>query len=274
MKKHKITFWGVRGSFPISRQDSVKIGGNTSCVELRTSNNEMIVFDMGSGLVEFGKKLMSKKNYPKEMSVFISHFHWDHMIGFLGFAPLFDDQLTINLYGKEDKLSADEVIDYMLHKTFWPVDMPMFKAKLVPKTFPKSSIRIGNDTKISHTLHGHPNGANSYRVELGTHVIAYSTDCEHPESHLNPNVIENARDADILIHDAQYTIEQLPAHKGWGHSTWKQAVDVAKQANVKKLILFHHDPAHTDEQVREIERKAQKEFPNTVAAYQGMTLEL
>ena len=134
--------------------------------------------------------------------------------------------------------------------------------------------KISDSVIISACKHGHPNGANSYRIELGDKVIVYSTDLEHPDAQLNPNVIDIARDADVLIMDAQFTDEQLPAHKGWGHSSWQQCVAVSKQANVKQLVLYHHSPTNDDEAVREIEKDAQAVFPNTIAARQGMEIKL
>ena len=127
---------------------------------------------------------------------------------------------------------------------------------------------------MTSTLHGHPNGANSYRLEIGNTAIVYCTDIEHPEDHLNPNAIKIAQDADILINDAQFTDEELPAHKGWGHSSWQQSVSLAKKANVKKLILFHHSPENNDESIRKIEKDAQEQFPNTIAAREGLEISL
>jgi phosphoribosyl 1,2-cyclic phosphodiesterase len=274
MAEHTIKFWGVRGSFPTPDRDKIEVGGHTSCVEIRTADNDLIVLDMGTGFVPLGNALLQEKNPPKTAHVFISHFHWDHIIGYLGFTPFFSKDFSCHIYGKQDKLSIDEIFGHLHNYTFWPVEIPMYQAEFKLNTFPENGLKISDSVKISACKHGHPNGANSYRIEIGAKSIVYSTDLEHPDDQLNPNVIEIARDADVLIMDAQFTEEQLPAHKGWGHSSWQQCAAVAEQANVKQLVLYHHSPANNDEAVRVIEKDAQAVFPNTIAARQGMEIKL
>ena len=274
MDNHCIKFWGVRGSFPAPDRDKIEVGGHSSCVEVRTADNELIIFDMGTGFISLGKALLKEENPPKSAHVFISHFHWDHIIGYLGFAPFFHDWFSCNIYGKEDKLSIDEIFEHIHNYTFWPVEMPMYKAKFNLNTFPAEGLQISDSIKIKSILHGHPNGANSYRLEVGNTVIVYCTDIEHPEDHLNPNAIEIARDADILINDAQFTDEELPAHKGWGHSSWQQSTAIAKKANVKQLVLFHHSPNNNDAAINKIEKDAQEVFKNTVASREGLEIKL
>jgi ribonuclease Z len=230
---------------------------------------------MGTGFVPLGNALLKENNPPKSAHVFISHFHWDHIIGYLGFTPFFLKDFICHIYGKQDKLSMEEIFERLHHYTFWPVEIPMYQAELNLNTFPEENgLKISDSVKISACKHGHPNGANSYRIELGDKIIVYSTDLEHPENHLNPNVIDIARDADVLIIDSQFTEDELPAHKGWGHSSWQQCVAVSKQANIKQLVLYHHSPANDDKAILKIEKDAQAEFPNTMAARQGMEIKL
>jgi ribonuclease BN (tRNA processing enzyme) len=150
----------------------------------------------------------------------------------------------------------------------------MYNAKFNLNTFPAEGLQISDSIKLSATLHGHPNGANSYRLELGNIVIVYCTDIEHPEKQLNQNVIDFAKNADILINDAQFTDEELPAHIGWGHSSWQQSTALAREANVKQLVLFHHNPYNNDDVIRQIEKDAQAVFRNTVAAREGQEITL
>jgi phosphoribosyl 1,2-cyclic phosphodiesterase len=274
MAEHSIKFWGVRGSFPTPDRDKIEVGGHSSCVEVRTANNELIVFDMGTGFVPLGNALMKEENGPKTAHVFISHFHWDHIIGYLGFVPFFSNDFTCNIYGKKDKLTIEEIFDHLHHNTFWPVEIPMYQAKLQLLTFPEEGVQVSDTVKVKAMLHGHPNGANTYRLEIGEKIIVYCTDIEHPDDHLNPNVIDIARGADVLIKDAQFTDEELSAHKGWGHSSWQQCTEVAKEAGVKQLILYHHSPANDDAAIREIEKNAQAIFKNTIAARSGLEINL
>ena len=274
MDQHSIKFWGVRGSFPTPDRDKIEFGGHSSCVEIRTADNELIVFDMGTGFVPLGNALLKEKDPPKSAHVFLSNFHWDHIYGYLGFTPFFHDWFTCNIYGKKDKLSIDEIFRYLHNFTFWPVDTPLFKADINLYTFPADGVQISDSIKLTTVLHSHPNGANSYRLELGNTIIVYCTDIEHPEGRLNQNAIEIAKDADVLIKDAHFTDEELPIHKGWGHSSWQQATAVAEKASVKQLVLFHHSPTHNDDDVREIEENAQAVFKNTIAAREGLEIKL
>ena len=152
--------------------------------------------------------------------------------------------------------------------------MPMYKAKFNLNTFPSDGFQISDSLKVKSILHGHPNGANSYRLEIGNTVIVYCTDIEHPAEHLSPNAVTIAQDADILINDAQFTDEQLPEHIGWGHSSWQQSTALAQKANVKQLVLFHHSPDNDDDAIRKIEKDAQANFPDTIAAREDMEIML
>ena len=120
MDTHNIKFWGVRGSFPTPDRDKIEVGGHSSCVEVRTAENDLIVLDMGTGFVPLGNALMKEKDPPKSAHVFISHFHWDHILGYLGFSPFFLDWFTCNVYGKQDKISIKEIFDRLHDDTFWP----------------------------------------------------------------------------------------------------------------------------------------------------------
>jgi len=274
MDQHRIKFWGVRGSFPTPDRDKIETGGHSSCVEVRTANNELIVFDMGTGFTPLGKAIIKEKDSPQSAHIFISHFHWDHIYGYLGFSPFFFDWFTCNIYGKKDKMSMEEILKYLHNYTFWPVDTPMYKAKFNLYTFPEDGVQISDLVRLTAVGHNHPNGANSYRLEIGGTVIVYCTDIEHPGGRLNPDAIDIAKNADVLIKDAHFTDEELPAHKGWGHSSWQQAVAVAKKANVKQLVLFHHSPTHDDATVRKIEKDAKAVFKNTIAAREGLEINL
>ena len=267
----KIKFWGVRGSFPSPRKDTIKYGGHTSCIEIRTSDNDLIILDMGTGMIDLGHSMIKEQNAPKIAYAIISHYHWDHLFGFLGFNPLFNSDFTFNMYGKEDKMTPQEIIQYIQNHTFWPVDISMLEADINLNVFPEEGLAIKDDISITSSLHGHPNGANSYKINIKDKIIAYSTDCEHPKE-LNKNIIENAKNSDILIHDAQYHDSELEKYKGWGHSSWEQALEVARLSNTKKLILFHHDPFRSDDELDQIEKKAQQIFPNTIVAKQDLEI--
>ena len=276
--KSYIKFWGVRGSTPTPDKNKMKYGGDTSCVEIKTNENDLIILDMGTGIRNLGAKIMSDESYGTEINIFLSHYHWDHIMGFFYFAPLYDKKFTINIYGYNAKTTIETLKDYLINKNFWPVDEETYEAKInfieLPKTSNEETLITINQTNIYYSLHPHPNGANSFRVETNNKKIVYITDCEHPDGKLNPNVINISNESDILIHDSHYTINDLSNHRGWGHSSWKQAAEVAIISRTNKLVLFHHSPSYDDNQIDENEKNAQKKFINTVAAYQGLSINL
>lgn len=268
----KIKFWGVRGSFPIPRAED-SFGGNTSCIEVRTSNQEIVLFDMGTGLKNFGESLAKDKSNINEINIVLSHYHYDHILGFLMFIPLFIEKYTINIYGPAE--NDDEVKSHILSfldPRFWPVNTDMMDAKINYKHYSSGSFTISDNIKVTTAPHGHPGGASSIRLDIDRFSVTYVTDCEHPESHVNQNVIDISKGSDVLIHDAQYTPEQMPSHKGWGHSSWEECVEVAKNANVKKLVLFHHNPENGNSMLEKIENNAKSKFKDTISAKEGMEI--
>ena len=274
MNKNKLNFWGVRCSNPTPDKNKMIYGGHTSCVSLQTTRDELLVFDMGTGLKNLGETLVSDANSPKTIHIILSHYHWDHMIGLLSFAPLFIEDFTIHFYGKKDKMYVKEVISYMMNPIFWPVSFEDFKAELNFHTIENDTLKISDLFVIKSKLHTHPNGALSFRIELDDKTCTYITDCEHPESHLNEHLVKLGRNSDILIHDAHFTSSDLLNHKGWGHSSWEQAVDMAKKTNSKELVLFHHNPLYNDQQLSDIESMAQQIFEKTISAKQGLVIYL
>ena len=272
MKKGYIKFWGVRGSHPTPDLNKMVYGGDTSCVEVRTPD-ELFIFDMGSGLRNLGSAMLKDSSTPKKVNIFLSHYHWDHVVGMLNFSPLFDSSFTFNIYGANKKTDINELQDKLLDTALWPVSKDMLNAKINFINLKKDLIQITDNINIEHTNHPHPNGATSYKITIDDFSILYTTDCEHTNNHLNKNVTNIAKDVDILIHDAHFSKKDLSKHIGWGHSSWKDAVDVAKTSNVKQLILYHFSPEYSDEVVSNIEVKAQKEFTNTIAAKQQMKIE-
>ena len=274
MDNNYIKFWGVRGSRPTAELDKLKFGGDTSCVEIRSSDNDLIILDMGTGLSTFGKSILNEPNCPKNINIFLSHYHWDHLLGFLNFTPLFDESYTFNIYGNNKQTSIKDISKKLLDKTFWPVSIEMLKAKINFIELNDQKKIINNNLSIECMEHIHPNGATSYRIDTGNFRIVYSTDCEHPNNNLNEDIINFANNADIFIHDSHFTEEDIKIHAGWGHSSWKQAVDIAIKANVKKLILFHFCPNYIDETIQKIENDAKSLFNSTVAVYQGLKIKV
>jgi phosphoribosyl 1,2-cyclic phosphodiesterase len=279
----QITFWGVRGSIPTPGPDTIGIGGNTSCVEVR-AGKALLVFDGGTGLRLLGKKLL--KEMPITAHIFFSHVHWDHIQGFPFFDPAFVKGNVIHLYGGNNvtRTLEETLAGQMDHPSF-PVHLADMGAKmtfndLVEGQKLEIDDGLGGTVTLSTGRGNHPNGVWLYRVDHAGKTVVYATDTEHTKE-IDPNVVRVARDADVMIYDAQYTPEEYEGTTGkggpkigWGHSTFREAVKVAKAANVKKLVLFHHDPLQNDADVREKERRTRELFPSSLAAYEGLTIDL
>jgi phosphoribosyl 1,2-cyclic phosphodiesterase len=279
----RVTFWGVRGSIPTPGPETVAIGGNTSCVEIR-AGKAILIFDGGTGLRLLGKKLAPEM--PIEAHIFFSHVHWDHIQGFPFFDPAFVPGNTIHLYGGNNvSRTLEETLAGQMDHPSFPVHLTDMAAKM---TF--NDMMEGEDLQIptgdGKTVHittgkgNHPNGVWAYRVEVDGHAVVYATDTEHYD-HVDPELTRLARGADVLILDAQYTPEEYAgtagrggSKKGWGHSTFDEAAKLATAAGVKRLILFHHDPMQNDDDVRKKEARAKALFPNVTAAYEGLSFEV
>jgi phosphoribosyl 1,2-cyclic phosphodiesterase len=279
----QITFWGVRGSIPTPGPDTVEIGGNTSCVEVRAGKS-LLVFDGGTGLRMLGKKLVAEM--PLTAHIFFSHVHWDHIQGFPFFDPAFVKGNTIHLYGGNNvSRTLEETLAGQMDHPSFPVHLTDMGAKM---TF--NDLKEGQELAIDDGMGGvvkvrtargnHPNGVWIYRVEHDGKAIVYATDTEHYKE-VDQNLVDLARGVDVLIYDSQYTPEEYAGTTGsggpkvgWGHSTFDEAVKLAVTAGAKKLLLFHHDPLQTDAMVREKERRAKALFASATAAYEGLTLEV
>jgi len=273
LSKGYIKFWGVRGSNPTPDKEKMEYGGDTSCVEIRTSTNDLIIFDMGSGIRNLGNDLLNDSAAPKNIHIFLSHFHWDHIMGFLLFTPFYNEKFTFNIYGFNKHSNTKSFSEKILNPTFWPVSIDMLKAKINFIDLDGSPIDVNNNTSVEYINHTHPNSATSYRATIDNYSIVYTTDCEHPANKLNSNVLSIAQNADILIHDTHFKKSDLESHRGWGHSSWNEAILVATKAKVKTLCLFHYNPSYDDKTVRNIELKAKQNFPNTIASKQGLKID-
>jgi phosphoribosyl 1,2-cyclic phosphodiesterase len=279
----RITFWGVRGSIPTPGPDTVEIGGNTSCVEVR-AGKALLVFDGGTGLRLLGRKLMSEM--PIEAHIFFSHVHWDHIQGFPFFGPAFVPGNTIHLYGgmNVSRTLEETLAGQMDHPNF-PVHLTDMAAKMIFHNLAEGEdVKLdagnGQEIRITTGRGNHPNGVWAYRVEHAGRSVVYATDTEH-YSVVDPQLLKLAKGTDILIYDSQYTPEEYAGTAGtggpkvgWGHSTFEEAAKLATAAGAKKLVLYHHDPGQSDAAVREKERRAKALFSNVIAAHEGLVLEI
>ncbi len=273
----KIRFWGVRGTISTPYIDMIKTGGSTTCVEVTTDEKNVIILDAGTGLVALGRELMKEykdKKMPK-IHLFLTHTHWDHLNGFPFFAPLFCKNAEINLYAPAKKTrNLKDIILTQFDDDFSPITLGELPCVLNFFDIEEKTIDISKDLKITSQRHFHPGGAYGYRIEYKGKVFVFNTDVEHENGQIDQRVVDISKDADLMVHDAQYTEDQMKDRVGWGHSTWQQAVEVSRLAGVKQLGLTHHDPERTDKEVNALEKKAKKQFENSFFCRYGLEIEL
>ena len=245
----KVTFYGTRGSMPVADPRYMQYGGNTSCILVTFTSGRVAILDAGTGIRKLGNDLLrnTHKQYDN-ISIILSHTHWGHIQGFPFFDPAYDSRrnFTISICGK-DRMGRDleHIFATQMKSDLFPVPLHKMGAKF---TFLQPDITTYEnpyDVKLVASKHSHRGDAYGYRIEEGGKSLVYCTDVEHKDG-IDPNVVALSRNADLLNHDAQYTSEELEKKKEWGHSSWDQATEVAEQAKVKKLALFHHDPDHND----------------------------
>ena len=270
------TFYGTRGSLPICSPEYHEFGGNTTCIAfLRHSNNRLGILDAGTGIRLLGKDINRNYSEQSDISITFSHFHWDHIQGFPFFDPAYDPRRTINIgaVGRGGNFTdLRKIFKNQMLEEYFPVQLENMGANF-NFVFRDTDLFEDKGVVLKTIAQNHPGGSIGYRIEADGRTVVACTDLEHGDS-INEEIVEFARDADLLIHEAQYTDEELLNHKGWGHSSFNQAIEVAERANVKMLAMTHHDPDHNDEFLRKIEKRCQDRFKDCVLAREGMSIEV
>jgi len=264
----QVRFWGTRGSIATPGPATVRYGGNTSCVEVRSDSGEVILLDCGTGAHALGQAL---KEQAKACSghILISHTHWDHIQGLPFFAPLFAPGNEWHIYGPRGLgQSLQEVLAGQMEYAYFPVALNAFAATVHFHEVVEGGLTIGDVRIATHYLN-HPALTVGYRIEADGATLVYATDhephspdagCGHAGKEETGDIahLDFIRGADLVIHDAQYTAAEYPAKVGWGHSSIEYVVDAAIAANVKHVVLFHHDPARSDDAVDQLIAKARQ----------------
>jgi phosphoribosyl 1,2-cyclic phosphodiesterase len=264
----ELRFWGVRGSIPTPGPRTIKVGGNTTCLSLELDSS-IFVFDSGTGIRRLGSYLEDAERLSWRGSLFLTHYHWDHIQGLPFFGPAFRSENRFLIYGERKRGSSiEEILSEQMQAPYFPVSLEALEGlvtftglsnRLEIEPFPGTTLR---------TIHlNHPNGALGYRLDTPQGSFCFITDHEHPSGGLTEAVVEFAQGATVLIHDAQYTPEEKRGPKaGWGHSSWEEAALTACEAGVSILYLTHHDPDRTDEELDNILCQAREVFSSTEIA--------
>lgn len=276
----KIKFWGVRGSIPVSGSQTAKYGGNTTCIEIRTDDNELIILDGGSGIFPLAQSLLGEM--PVTANVFVTHSHWDHIQGLPFFVPIFIPGNRLLLYGAYDFVSGrgvEQVMDVQLQYSFFPIREAEMKASIEYfRLSPGQVVHLGSAT-VTAVLLNHPVINFGYRIDANGKSVFFTGDHEPYYNIYDPadesfqeyqTLIEEKEDAilrfvrgaDVLIADTSYTAEEYPAKKGWGHGHFDSSIDLAKKAGAKLLYCTHHEPTRSDEALEHAFAKALARHPH------------
>jgi phosphoribosyl 1,2-cyclic phosphodiesterase len=287
-KKTALTFWGTRGSIPSPGKDKSKYGGNTSCIELQFPNDQLIILDGGTGIRELGNTLVMR-NKQVRASILLSHYHWDHIQGLPFFAPAYNANNALTIYGaNHPQFPLGNVLSSQMESIHFPVKASSLAAHISFKEL-SAEVNCFEDVEVRILRANHPGTTFSYSFSFDNHKLVYMTDNEllpntaQAKSHIDytrDNFIRFIHGADTLIHDAQYSDREYEIKKGWGHSHWREALTLAAEGEVKQLILFHHDPDHNDTLIDTLVKEGTallKEMSSSTrcsAAMEGTTLHL
>ena len=290
-----VKFWGTRGSIPCPGPDTVIYGGNTTCIEMR-ADGRLIIIDLGTGVRSLGKSIITsdlKKFGRIDADIFITHTHWDHIMGFPSFAPIYIPGTKLRIMGPVtfEENSLEDIFKTQLSYRYWPVRLDEMAADIQFKQINETTLDLGGGLTVTSKFLNHPISCLGYRFEYkgNSAVIVFdhepyynifaadlsaSVEGEIAATEENEKINRFMQDADLVIHDAQYSDDEYSRFVGWGHASCTRVVDSARKANVKKLVLFHHDPSHTDEQLERIEKEYVNPSnpPEVVMAKEGMEL--
>ncbi len=270
-----VRFWGVRGSIPTPQDGFLGVGGNTSCVEIEASDGTRVILDAGTGVRSLGYALAAEAAGEQgELHLLLSHFHWDHLQGLPFFAPLYTPGQTVRFYAAANVELLEDFLRGQMCFPYFPVPFGDVAAETETERVQDGvPFQIGPLTIRPFPVF-HPQGAHGYRIEGDGAVVIYATDHEHGSEVHDEGLREVSRGADLLISDAQYTPDEYVLRQGWGHTTWAHAADLAAEAGVGRLVLFHHDPSHDDAALERICEQARERFPATVLAREGLEIRL
>jgi len=268
-----VRFWGVRGTVPCPGAETLRYGGNTSCLEVRCGE-ERLIFDAGTGVRVLGASLAGQRGLQSH--IFLTHTHIDHINGLPFFRPAYDPKNRFELWaghmgGRAGALQS--VLADMMRAPLFPVPLHIMHACIAFHDFCVGEVLTPVPGVVLRTAPlNHPNGATAYRIEFAGKSICYVSDTEHEEGRLDATILGLIRGSELVIYDATYTEEEFPHFHGWGHSTWNEGVRLCEAAGAGRLVTFHHDPDRTDAELDQIGEQLDKVRPGSRVAREGLVL--
>ncbi len=283
------TFWGTRGSIPTPGPYTARYGGNTPCVAVEGPGGDLLILDAGTGIRALGNRLVERQNGAVNAEILLSHAHWDHIQGLPHFKPFFSPGNAVRIWGsRQGSVSLEGILRQQMDPAVFPVPLDALSARLTVQHVEPGEFTVGSFRVRAMRLR-HPGTTLGYRLApiTGGPALVYVTDNELGEgadygtpAGWRDEFLRFLKGATLLIHDAMYTPEQLETHRGWGHSSFAEAVTVAADAGIDRLVLFHHEPEHDDQALDGVVAAARELADATggpagvVAAQEGMQLTL
>ena len=267
-----VRFWGVRGSIAAPGPDTVRYGGNTPCVEVRCGNRSL-VFDAGTGIRPLGERLCRQGD--REVDLFLSHTHFDHIVGFPFFRYAYESTKKLRVWAGHllPDRTVEEVFRAFMRAPFFPVPLDILSADVEFHDFiAGETLRTNNGITLRTAALNHPDRATGYRVEFDGKSVCYITDTQHVVGAPDAAILDLIADADIVIYDAMFTDEEFPRFDDWGHSTWQECLRLCEAANVRVPVIFHHLPSRDDAALDAIADAVAQRYPGAVVAREGETL--
>jgi phosphoribosyl 1,2-cyclic phosphodiesterase len=282
MASLRLTIWGCRGSVPTPGPDTVAFGGNTSCVEVALEERTVLVLDAGTGIIDLGIDLASRG--VRQLHLLLTHLHLDHLEGLRFFAPLWDEGVRLDIWGPPSPLvGLQERISRAFSPPLFPVELSEVPAQVTFRDLPREPWTL-EGVSLAADLVVHPGPTVGFRIETESASFAYIPDHEPALVGIDGRSIDwisgaaLAEGVDLLFHDAQYLEEEYETRIGWGHSSVSDAVAFGRAVRARRLLLFHHEPRHSDESLEQLEARAQalagSDGPQPALAREGMVIEL
>jgi ribonuclease BN (tRNA processing enzyme) len=270
----ELRFWGVRGTCAAPGRPASRFGGNTPCAAITSRRGDLLILDAGTGIRVLGNALRDGKGGPAvRCSIFLSHFHLDHVSGLPFFAPLLSPGTHLTFYSVREPGETRRLLGRLMGAPFFPVLFDRTPAKKTFRRIGRDGVTVGS-LRLTACPLSHPQGSSALRISEGRSSVVYATDGEPtgPEG-TDPRLVRFAAGADALIYDTMFTPEEYAAgRKGWGHGTWVDAVRTATAAGAGTLLLYHFHPEHSDRVIAGMERKARKAFPDASCAFEGLRM--